>query len=116
MWQILMKDVDLIWENQHHSLTFFIWVALNETVNQAKILWTITGICSNPGCQLAVKKLLYSEKIEAYTISSWSYDMEGHSKKCVERYCELPNKDICWRIVKRVRTNCSEMHLFSSNW
>ena len=26
-------------------------------------------------------------------ISSWSYDMAGHAKKCVERYCELANKD-----------------------
>ena len=25
-------------------------------------------------------------------ISSWSYDTEGHAKKCVERYCELANK------------------------
>ena len=25
-------------------------------------------------------------------ISSWSYEMAGHSKKCVERYCELANK------------------------
>ena len=25
-------------------------------------------------------------------ISSWSYDMAGHAKKCVERYCELANK------------------------
>ena len=25
-------------------------------------------------------------------ISSWSYDMEGHAKKCVERYCELANE------------------------
>ena len=25
-------------------------------------------------------------------ISSWSYDMVGHAKKCVERYCELANK------------------------
>ena len=25
-------------------------------------------------------------------ISSWSYDMEGHAKKCVERCCELANK------------------------
>ena len=33
----------------------------------------------------------YSEKSEA-NISSWSYDMEGHAKKCVERYCELANK------------------------
>ena len=25
-------------------------------------------------------------------ISSWSYDMAGHAKKCVERHCELANK------------------------
>ena len=25
-------------------------------------------------------------------ISSWSCDMEGHAKKCVERYCEVANK------------------------
>ena len=31
-------------------------------------------------------------KPDADTISSWSYDMEGHVKKCVERYCELANK------------------------
>ena len=24
--------------------------------------------------------------------SAWSYDMEGHARKCVERYCELANK------------------------
>ena len=23
---------------------------------------------------------------------AWSYDMEGHAQKCVERYCELANK------------------------
>ena len=28
----------------------------------------------------------------AEIISSWSYDMEGHAKKCVERYCEFANK------------------------
>ena len=31
-------------------------------------------------------------KLDAETISSWSYDMEGHAKKCVERYFELVNK------------------------
>ena len=35
------------------------------------------------------EKLPYSEN---FRISSWSYDMEGHAKKCVERYCELANK------------------------
>ena len=28
---------------------------------------------------------------ENLRISSWSCDMEGHAKKCVERYCELAN-------------------------
>ena len=32
---------------------------------------------------------LHSENLR---ISSWSYDMEGHAKKCVERYCEMENK------------------------
>ena len=35
------------------------------------------------------EKLTFPQNIR---ISSWSYDMEGHAKKCVERYCELANK------------------------
>ena len=38
-----------------------------------------------------IEQFNYSEKSEA-NISSWSYDMEGHAKKCVDRYCELANK------------------------
>ena len=37
----------------------------------------------------ATEKLPGSENL---SISSWSHDMEGHAKKCVERYCELANK------------------------
>ena len=37
----------------------------------------------------ATEKLQCSENIR---ISSWSYDMEGHAKKRVERYCESANK------------------------
>ena len=43
----------------------------------------------------AAEKLPETEatvKPDAETISSWSYDMEGHAKKCVERCCELANK------------------------
>ena len=36
----------------------------------------------------ATGKLLGTGKFDA-NISSWSYDMEGHAKKCVERYSEL---------------------------
>ena len=38
----------------------------------------------------ATEKLLGSGRLDA-NISTWSYDMEGHAKKCVERYCELAN-------------------------
>ena len=37
----------------------------------------------------ATEKLPCSENL---SISSWSYDMEGHAKKCVERHCESANK------------------------
>ena len=35
------------------------------------------------------EKLPCSENL---SFSSWSYDMEEHAKKCVERHCELANK------------------------
>ena len=37
----------------------------------------------------ATEELPCSENLR---ISSWSHDMEGHAKKCVERYCELANR------------------------
>ena len=39
----------------------------------------------------ATEKLPGWDKPRAST-SAWSYDMEGHARKCVERYCELANK------------------------
>ena len=53
------------------------------------------------------EKLPHSENIR---ISSWSYDREGHAKKCVERYCELANKttqQLC-----KVSTPCLGDHQF----
>ena len=51
------------------------------------ILWHATEVCSNPGFLLEPRKKLparASGKPDAETISSWSYDMEGHAKKCVD--------------------------------
>ena len=39
----------------------------------------------------AVEKIPVPEKSDA-KVYSWSCDMEGHAKKCVERCCELANK------------------------
>ena len=53
------------------------------------------------------EKLPFPENIR---FSSWSYDMAGHAKKCVERYCELANKttqQLC-----KVSTPCIDDHHF----
>ena len=43
-------------------------------------------------------------------ISSWSYDMAGHAKKCVKRYCELANKTT--QHLYKVSTPCIDDHHF----
>ena len=55
----------------------------------------------------ATEKLPYSENLR---ISSWSYDMEGHAKKCVERYCELANRTT--QQLYKVSTPCIDDHHF----
>ena len=44
-------------------------------------------------------------------ISSWSNDMVGHAKKCVERYCELANKTT--QQLYKVSTPCIDDHHFN---
>ena len=53
------------------------------------------------------EKLPYSEN---FRISSWSNDMEGHAKKCMERYCELANKTT--QQLYKVSTSCIDDHHF----
>ena len=55
----------------------------------------------------ATDKLPCSENL---SISSWSHDMEGHAKKCVERYCELANKTT--QQLYKVSTPCIDDHHF----
>ena len=57
----------------------------------------------------AVEKLTVSGKSDA-NISSWSYDMKGHAKKCVERYCELANSTT--QQLHKVATPCLDDHPF----
>ena len=82
----------------------FIWVALKEKVKEARILWIITEVYSNQGFRPGPQEKL------AETTSSWSYDMEGHAKKCVERYCELANTTT--EQLFKVATPCMDDHPF----
>ena len=69
------------------------WDALNVNANQMIRLLKNTKRCLN------------------HKVSASSYDMEGHVRKCVERYCELANKKaeqlfirfpvLAWTITKK---------------
>ena len=101
--------------------------------------------CTQRECQISkdivsnYRDMFESRILLEETISSWSYDMEGHAKKCVERYCEFANKTtqqlhkvatprmddhqlkeeekgVTRRIVNSLFTNCSEMSVFGSSW
>ena len=54
-----------------------------------------------------VEKLPFSQNLR---ISSWSYDMAGHAKTCVERYCESANKTT--QPLYKVSTPCIDDHHF----
>ena len=54
-----------------------------------------------------VEKLPFPQNLR---ISSWSYDMAGHAKKCVERYCELANKTT--QQLYKVSAPCIDDHHF----
>ena len=40
---------------------------------------------------------------------AWSYDMEGHAKKCVERYCELVREETCLMFAVTIRRMMSTL-------
>ena len=92
-WKILMKDVDL-----EEPTSFFDHVYLGCTQRVCTISHDIvTNYRDMFEARISAgdkEKLLTraSGKPDAEIISSWSHDMEGHAKKCVERYCELASK------------------------
>ena len=57
----------------------------------------------------AIEKLHGCEKSHANTIA-WFYDMEGHSKKCVERYYEVAKKTV--EHLYKVSTPCLDIRHF----
>ena len=90
IWKVLNKEVDL-----GEPTSFLDHVYLGCTQRQCEISKDIVDNYRtmfesriSPG---ATEKLPCSENL---CISSWYHDMEGHAKKCVERYCELANKTI----------------------
>ena len=88
MWKVLNKEVDL-----GEPTSFLDHVYLGCTQRQCEIGKDIVdnyrAMFESRISAGRTEKLPHSENLRN---SSWSYDMEGHAKKCVERYCELANK------------------------
>ena len=104
-WKLLNKEVDL-----GEPTSFFDHVYLGCTQRQCEISKDIgdnyrTMFESRVSAERK-EKLPYSEN----RASSWSYDREGHAKKCVERYCEVSNKTT--QQLHKVSTPCIDDHHF----
>ena len=132
MWKVLNKEVDL---GEPTSLLDHVYLGC--TQRQCEVSQDIVDnyrtMFESRISAGRLEKLPFPPNIR---ISSWSYDMVGHAKKCVERYFELANRttlqsicsmhrwpsfqrrriEICWRIVTSMLSNCSEMLILGKNW
>ena len=106
MWKVLNKEVDL-----GEPTSFLDHVYLVCTQGQCEIskdiVDTYRTMFETRIPAERTEKLPYSENLR---ISSWSYDMEGDAKKCVERYCELVNRTT--QQLYKVVTPCIDDHHF----
>ena len=106
MWNVLNKEVDL-----GEPTSFLDHVYLGCTQRQCEVSQDIVDnyrtMFESRISAGGLEKLPFSQNIR---ISSWSYDMVGHAKKCVERYCELANKTT--QQLYKVSTPCIDDHHF----
>ena len=106
MWKILMKDVDLGGPTSFLDHVY-LGCTQRECQTSKNIVDNYRNMFESKISAGATEKLPCSGKPEA-NISSWSYDMEGHAKKSVERYCELANKTT--QQLHKVATPCIDDH------
>ena len=106
MWKVLGEEVDL-----EEPTSFFDHVHLVCTQRQCEISKDIVdnyrAMFESRISAVRTEKLPFPQNLR---ISSWSYDMAGHAKKCVERYCELENK--MTQQLYKVSTPCIDDHHF----
>ena len=97
-----------MWENQHLSWIMCTWGCTQRQCEISKdIVDNYRTMFESRISAGRVEKLPFPQNLR---ISSWSYDMAGHAKKCVERYCELANKTT--QQLYKVSTPCTDDHHF----
>ena len=106
MWKVLNKEVDLgeptsFLDHEHLGCTQRQCETSKDIVDNYRTMFesrVSAGATEKSPCT------------ENLCISSWSCDMEGHAKKCVERCCELANKTT--QQLYKVSTPCIDDHHF----
>ena len=106
MWKVLNKELDL-----GEPTSFLDHVYLGCTQRKCEISKDIVDnyrtMFESRISAVRVEKLPFTRKLR---VSSWSFDMAGHAKKCVEWYCELANKTN--QQLYKVSTPCIDDHHF----
>ena len=106
MWKVLNQEVDL-----GEPTSYLDHVFLGCTQRQCEISKDIVDkyrtMFESPISAEGTEKLPFPQNL---CISSWSFDMAGHAKKCVERFCELANRTT--QQLYEVSTPCIDDHHF----
>ena len=107
MWKVLNKEVDL-----GEPTSFLDHVYLGCTQRQCEIskdtVDNYRTMFESRISAVGTEKMPFPQNLR---VSSWSHDMEGHAKKCVERYCELAANKTTQQLYN-VATPCLDDHQF----
>ena len=106
MWKVLNKKMDLGAPTSFHNHVFLGCILRQCEINN-DIVDNNRAMFESRISAGGAEKCPFSENLE---ISSWYDDMEGHAKKCVERYCVLLNKTT--QQLFKVSAPCIDDHHF----
>ena len=106
MWKVLNKEVDLGESTSFLNLENF-GCTQRQCEKSKNTVENYRNMFESRISAGGVEKLPLPQNLR---ISSWSYHMAGHAKKCVERYCELANKTT--QQLYKISTPCIDDHHF----
>ena len=102
----------LIETRQLPFMTMYIWDVLDVNANWTKLFFEqYEEVLESRISAGTTEKLQGWEKPHTKTVA-WSYDMEGDAQKCVERHCELANKET--EQLYKVSSPCLDDHNFKT--
>ena len=100
-----------MWESLRRFLITCIWAALNVHANRTNILLKKQKYSNRESPPEQLKSNLGRHPTRTRSLA-WPSDMEGHARKCVERYRELANKTV--EQLQKISTPSLDDHQFKN--